>query len=142
MSRDKRTTYSVEQGITTDVVSDFVNSFPTDEARNVFFGRPNLIKARVTEAFTDLDEGLRIEFRFDTQADLNSGNQIVIGDSGILLPAVLLLNKLIQFRLQARKLPAGYDFCGIYYNVVTTAATLGEFTTYLSDGPEDADSLE
>ena len=136
------TRFSNGQVITTDVVSDLVNTFGSDAARNVFFNEPHLIKAMVTVIAAGGTQGLRIEYRVDTAAGLATA-PIVIGDSGILLPAQLeVVGRLHQFRLRPIKLPAGYDFHGIYYNVVDTAFSGGfALRTWLADeGPEDAEA--
>ena len=137
------TRYSNVQVITTDVVSTIVNSFGSDKARDVFMREPHLIKVLVAVIAAGGTEGIRIEFRFDTAASLASGSEIVVGDSGILLPAQLeTVGVMHQFRLRPIKLPEGYDFCGIYYNVVTNVFSGGfALTTWLADeGPESADA--
>lgn len=137
------TRYSNVQVITTDVVSTIVNSFGSDKARNVFMRKPYLVKVLVAVVAAGGDEGIRVTFRFDTAASLASGSEIVIGDSGILLPAQLeTIGVTHQFRTRPIKLAAGYDYCGIFYNVVTSAFSGGfALTTWLADeGPEDADA--
>lgn len=132
------TRYSNAQAVTTAAVSDVVNSFGSDAARNVFMRKPYLLKVLVTTTFATLTSGIRIEFRWDTAAGLASGSQIILADSGIILPANLSQYDLYQVRISPRRLPSGYDYCGVYYNVVSEAASAGAFTTWLSDGPEDA----
>jgi hypothetical protein len=102
---------------------------------------PHLIKSLVAVIAAGGTEGIRIEFRVDTAASLASGSEIVIGDSGIILPAQLeTVGVLHQFRLRPIAVPSGYDFWGIFYNVVSTAFSGGfALTTWLADeGPEDA----
>uniref|UniRef100_A0A6M3KSX1 Uncharacterized protein n=1 Tax=viral metagenome TaxID=1070528 RepID=A0A6M3KSX1_9ZZZZ len=139
---DIMTRFSNAQDITVDVVSDIVLSFGSDAARNVFFRGDRLLKIKVTTTFATLTEGIRVEFRFDTEAGLASGSEIVIADSGILLPANLTEKDLYQVMISPRSLPSGYDFCGVFYNVVSTAATAGAFTTWLADGPEVAGNVD
>ena len=136
------TRYSNGQVITTDAVSDIVNTFGSDAARNVFFNEPYLVKVMVTVIAAGGAEGIRIEFRCDTDAGLATA-PIVIGDSGILLPTQLeKVGRLHQFRIRPIKLPSGYDFQGIYYNVVSSAFSGGfALRTWLGDeGPEDAEA--
>ena len=137
------TRYSNAQVITSDAVSDVVNSFGSDKARDVFMREPHLIKVLVAVVAAGGAEGIRVEFRFDTEAGLASGSQIVVGDSGNLLPAQLeTVGVMHQFRLRPIKLAEGYDFCGIYYNVTTNVFTTGfALTTWLADeGAESADA--
>lgn len=136
------TRYSNAQAITVDVVSTVVNSFGSDAARNVFMLGNKLLKILVTTTFTDLTEGIRVEFRWDTAASLASGSQIVLADTPILLPANLTAGDLYQLAISPRRLPSGYDFCGVYYNVVSTAAAAGAFTTWLADGAESANAVD
>ena len=133
------TRYSNGQVITTDDVSDLVNSFPTDEARNVFMNKPYLVKALVAVVAAGGAEGIRIEFRWSTTAAL-TGAPIVTGDSGILLPTQLeTVGKIHEFRVRPIRLQAGYDFCGIYYNIVTSAFSGGfALTTWLADEGSEA----
>jgi len=134
------TRFSNAQVITVDVVSDLVNSFGSDAARNVFMNEPFLIKVLVAVLAAGGAEGIRIEARWDTAAGLAS-SPIVVGDSGILLPAQLeAVGVLHQFRCRPVKLAAGYDFFGLYYNVVTSAFSGGfALTSWLADeGAEDA----
>jgi len=134
------TRFSNVQVITTDVVSDLVNSFGNDEARNVFMNEPHLIKVLVAVLAAGGAEGIRVEARWSTTAAL-TGSPIVVGDSGILLPAQLeAVGVLHQFRCRPVKLAAGYDYFGIYYNVVTSAFSGGfALTTWLADeGARDA----
>ena len=138
---DLITRFSNAQVITTDVVSDIVNSFDSDAAREVFIKEPHLIKAIVAVLAAGGAEGIRIEFRVATNAAL-TGSPLVIGDSGILLPAQLeAVGVMHQFRTRPIALPSGYDFWGIYYNVVSSAFSGGfALTTWLADeGAESAD---
>jgi len=134
------TRFSNGQVITTDVVSDLVNTFGSDAARNVFFNEPHIIKAMVTVIAAGMAEGIRIEARWSTTAAL-TGSPIVVGDSGVILPAQLeTVGVIHQFRCRPIKLAAGYDFFGVYYNLVTNPASGGfALTTWLADeGAEDA----
>ena len=134
------TRFSNVQVITTDVVSDLVNSFGSDAARNVHMNEPHLIKALVAVLAAGGTEGIRIEARWSTTAAL-TGTPIVVGDSGIILPAQLeAVGVIHQFRCRPIKLAAGYDFFGVYYNLVTNPASGGfALTTWLADeGAEDA----
>jgi len=135
------TRFSNVQVVTVDAVSDIVNSFGSDAARNLFIGKPYLIKVLVAVIAAGGTEGIRVEFRIDTAAGLASGSQIVLGDSGIILPAQLeTVGVLHQFRTRPIAVPSGYDFWGIYYNVVSTAFSGGfALTTWLADeGAESA----
>lgn len=137
------TRFSNAQVITVDAVSDIVNSYGNDAARNVFMKEPHLIKVLVAVIAAGMAEGIRIEFRFDTEAGLNSGSQIICGDSGVILPAQLeTVGVMHQFRTRPIKLASGYDFSGIYYNLISNPASGGfALTTWLADeGPEDADA--
>ena len=134
------TRFSNAQVITVDVVSDLVNTFGSDAARNVHMNEPHLIKTLVAVIAAGGAEGLRIEARWATNAAL-TGSPIVVGDSGILLPAQLeTVGVIHQFRCRPIKLAAGYDFFGVFYNVVTNVFSGGfALTTWLADeGAEDA----
>lgn len=133
------TRYSNAQAITVAVVSDVVNSFGSDAARNVFMRGDKVLKIKVTTTFATLTSGMRIDFRFSTAAALATA-PIVLSSTGIILPANLVEGDLYQLEISPRKLPSGYDFCGVYYTPVNEAATAGAVTTWLADGPEDADA--
>jgi hypothetical protein len=134
------TRFSNAQLVTVAVVSDIVLSFGADGARNVFYGGDKLLKIKVTTTFATLTSGIRIEFRWDTAASLASGSQIVLAATPIILPAKLVEGDLYQLSISPRRLPSGYDFCGVFYVPVNEAATAGAFLTYLTDGPEEADA--
>lgn len=138
---DLITRFSNAQVITASVVSDIVNSFGSDAAREVFIKEPHLIKVIVAVVAAGGAEGIRVEFRVATNAAL-TGSPLVLGDSGILLPAQLeAVGVMHQFRTRPIALPSGYDFWGIYYNVVSSAFSGGfALTTWLADeGAESAD---
>ena len=140
---DLITRFSNGQVITTDVVSDVVNSFGSDAAREIFIREPHLIKFMPTVIAAGMASGIRVEFRVATNAAL-TGSPLVIGDSGVILPAqleVVGINALHQFRTRPIALPSGYDFWGIYYNVVNSALSGGfALRTWLADeGPESAE---
>jgi len=138
---DKITQFSNVQVITTDDVSDIVNSFGSDAKREIFIKEPHLIKVLVAVIAAGGTEGIRVEFRVATNAAL-TGSPLVIGDSGILLPAQLeTVGVLHQFRTRPIALPSGYDYWGLYYNVVSSAFSGGfALTSWLADeGPESAD---
>jgi len=138
---DKITQFSNVQVITTDVVSDVVNSFGSDAKREIFIKEPHLIKVLVAVIAAGGTEGIRVEFRVATNAAL-TGSPLVIGDSGILLPAQLeTVGVLHQFRTRPIALPSGYDYWGLYFNVVSSAFSGGfALTSWLADeGPESAD---
>ena len=138
---DLYTRFSNAQVITTDAVSSVVNSFGSDAKREIFVRKPHLIKVMVAVLAAGGAEGIRAEFRVDTEAGLASGSAIVIGDSGIILPAQLeVVGVLHQFRTRPIALVAGYDFWGLYYNVVTSAFSGGfALTSWLADeGAESA----
>lgn len=117
------------QVITTDAVSEHVNSMPSDLARQVFIHSDNMIRITVAVAAAGMASGMRVEFRVDTEAGLASGDQLVIGNSGILLPAQLTIRSVHEFRIKPMALPAGYDFQGLFYNLVSEAAS-GGFAVY------------
>jgi len=127
------------QIITTDVVSTVVNTFGSDKERNVFMNKPNLIKVLVAVVAAGGAEGIRVEYRVDTNANLTTA-PIVIGDSGILLPTQLeTVGKIHEFRLRSIAIPEGYDFHGIFYNVVSSAFSGGfALTTWLADEGSEA----
>lgn len=141
---DKLTEYaSTPQVITTDAVSEFVNSWPNDAARNVFMHSEHLIRIQVAVAAAGMAEGITFEYRFDTQADLNSGSQIVCGSTGLVLPANLSVGDVYYIAIAPRKLPSGYDFSGVYYNLHTNPASGGfAVISALVDGPERIDTVE
>ena len=112
-----------------DVVSEHVNPLPSDKARQVFIHSDNMIRITVAVIPTGMATGLRVEFRVDTEAGLASGNELVLGDSGILLPGQLTLNSVHEFRIKPMALPEGYDFQGLFYNFLNEAAG-GGFALY------------
>lgn len=141
---DLATTFSrTPQVITTDAVSEHVNSHPNDAARRLFVRSDNIIRVEVAVAAAGMASGIRFEFRIDTAAGLASGNQLVLGDSGILLPAVLLANTVHEFRIKPIKVPAGYDVSGVFYNLVSEAAS-GGFAVYadLRAGSDSIDAVD
>lgn len=141
---DKITTFSDSpQIITTDAVSEHIISFPEDGIRSVFIHSENMIRIIVAVAVGGLTQGMRVEFRFDMQADLASGDQIIAGVSRILLPEVLTIRSIHQFRVDPIALPEGYDFAGLFYDVVNTAGS-GGFAVYadLVDGAERLDVVD
>ena len=131
--------FSNVQVITTDIVSDIVMTVGSDAKRNVFMTPPNIIKVLVAVVAAGMAEGIRVEFRAATNAGL-TGSALVLGDSGILLPAQLeTVGVLHQFRLRPIELPSGYDFFGIFYNLVNNPASGGfALTTWLAEGAENA----
>lgn len=141
---DKITTFcDSPQVITTDAQSEHIIEFPSDAARNVFFHSEKLIRLIVGVAAAGMAEGMRVEFRFDTQADLQSGNQIIVGASRLLLPAMLVIRSVHYFRCNPIALPSGYDFAGLFFDLHTNPAS-GGFALYadLVDGPERIDEIE
>jgi len=130
------------QIITASAVSEVVNSFASDAARELFMREPYLIKSRVAVVAAGGAQGLRIEFRVATNAAL-TGSPLVLGDSGLLLPGQLeTVGVLHQFRLRPIKLASGYDFWGIYYNVISASFSGGFalMTGIADEGPETADA--
>lgn len=128
---DLITTFSHTPQVLTagDVVSERVNSMPSDKARQVFIHSDNMVRIIVAVAPTGMATGLRVEFRVDTAAGLASGNELVIGDSGILLPAELTIRSVHEFRIKPMALPEGYDFQGLFYNFLNESAG-GGFALY------------
>ena len=131
------------QVITTDAQSEHIIEYPSDKMRSVFIHSENMIRIIVAVAVGDLTQGMRVEFRFDMQADLQSGNQIIAGESRILLPEVLTLRSIHQFRVSPIALPEGYDFAGLFFDVINTAGD-GAFAVYadLVDGAERLDVVD
>jgi hypothetical protein len=127
------------QVITTDAVSEHVNEAPNDTARGIFIHSNNIIRVQVAVAAAGMASGIRFEYRFDTEAGLASGSQIVVADSGIILPAALTLGVVIEFRCRPMYIASGYDFQGGFYNLVSEAASGG--TAFIMDirGGADAD---
>ena len=125
------------QIITTDVVSEHTTEFPSDAAREVFVHSEKTIRIIVGVAAAGGAEGLRIQAAFDTAASLASGSKIVAAETRILLPAELTLNQTHFLEVSAMSLPEGYDFFGLWFDVVTSAFS-GGFAVYaaLVDGPE------
>ncbi len=140
---DLITTFCDPQVITTDVVSEHIIEFPSDEIRSVFIHSDNMIRIIVAVAGADMDEGMRVEFRFDMQADLASGDQIIAGVSRILLPEVLTVRSIHQFRVDPIALPKGYDFAGLFFDVIDTAGD-GTLAVYadMVDGAERLDVVD
>ena len=141
---DKITTFSDSpQVIEAAAVSEHLIEFPSDAIRTVFSHSDHMIRMIVAVLCAGLAEGMRVEFRFDMQADLASGDQIIAGVSRLLLPEVLTLRSIHQFRVGPIALPEGYDFAGIYYAVVTNPGS-GGFAVYtdLVDGAERLDVVD
>lgn len=141
---DLITTFSDSpQIIQAAAVSEHVIQFPSDAVRSVFIHSDHMIRIIVAVAVGGLAEGMRVEFRFDTQANLASGDNIVGGVSRILLPEVLTIRSIHQFRVDPIALPEGYDFAGLYYAVVTNPGS-GGFAVYadLVDGAERLDVVD
>lgn len=125
------------QVITTDAVSERVVQWPNDAARDVFVHSENTILIRVRVAAAGMASGIRFQYRFDTQADLASGSEIIVAETPIYLPAALTLNKTLELKLPHIKLASGYDFSGMYYDLVSEAASGGfAVDAALVDGPE------
>ncbi len=132
------------QIVTTAAISEHVIEFATDEERSVFIHSENMIRIIVAVVGSGLTQGMRVEFRFDMQANLASSDYIVAGNSRILLPEVMTtIGDMHQFRVDPIRLPAGYDFAGLYYGVVSTAGA-GGFAVYadMVDGPEKQQRLD
>ena len=142
---DKITSFSTSpQVITGAAVSEHVISFPSDKERDVFIHSEHMIRIIVAVVCAGLAEGMRVEFRFDMQANLASSDYIVAGVSRILLPEVMTtIGDTHQFRVDPIRLPEGYDFAGLYYAVVTNPGS-GGFAVYadLVDGPERMQRLD
>jgi len=117
------------QVITTEAVSEHVISFPSDAIRSVFIRSDHMVRIIVAVVCAGLDSGMRVEFRFDTEAGLASGDQIIAGVSRILLPEVLTARSIHQFRVDPIALPEGYDYAGLFYVPVSEAGTTG-FAVY------------
>ena len=136
------TRYSDAQTITSSAVGGLVNTFGSDKARNVFLIKPYLIKILVAAVAAGGGEGIRVEYRVDTNVNLETA-PIVIGDSGILLPTQLeTVGKIHEFRNRPIAIPEGYDFHGIWFNVVDSVFSGGfKLTTWLADEGSEAGVL-
>ncbi len=142
---DKITSFSTSpQVIQGAAVSEHVIEFPSDLARSVFIHSEHMVRVIVAVVCAGLTEGMRVEFRFDMQANLASSDYIVAGVSRILLPEVMTaVGDVHQFRVDPIALPAGYDFAGLYYAVVSSSGS-GGFAVYadLVDGAERLNVLD
>ncbi|MEE9365888.1 MAG: hypothetical protein V3W44_04290 [Dehalococcoidales bacterium] len=136
---DFLTRFSNGQTFTTTEVSDNVNQHPTDAERDQFYAGDKLIKIWPTVAFTGIDSGLTVEFRFDTAASLASGSQLVIAKSRIFTQAELgIITNVWFLAIPANRLPSGYDWSGVFYVPENQAATAGAISAALVRGAERA----
>jgi len=142
---DKITSFSDSpQVITSAAVSEHQISFASDKERDVFIHSEKMIRIIVAVVGSGLTQGMRVEFRFDTEAGLNSGDHIIAGVSRILLPEVMTtIGDMHLFRVDPIRLPEGYDFAGLWYAVVSTSGA-GGFAVYadMVDGPERMQRLD
>lgn len=142
---DKITSFSTSpQIITSSAISEHVISFPADLERSVFIHSEHMIRIIVAVVGSGLTQGMRVQFRFDMQANLASSDYIIAGNSRILLPEVMTtIGDSHQFRVDPIRLPEGYDFAGLYYEVISTVGA-GGFAVYadMVDGPERVQRLD
>lgn len=115
--------------ITTDAVGDNVIQFASSPQQIGLKGM--LVEFTVAVAAAGMAQGIRFELRADTQADLASGSQVIVGDSGIILPAALTVGATFQVHVQPRVLASTFVFFGVFYNLVTDPAS-GSFAMFAS----------
>jgi hypothetical protein len=137
---DLITQFCTSQAILASVVSEQVIEFPSDKERYAFIHSDNLIRLIVAVAdATGLNAGMRVEFRFDMQANLNSGDQIVAGASRVLTVDMLKRYSQHYFRINPMFIPEGFDFAGIYFDVLGTNGGAFSVNVDLVHGAEKFD---
>lgn len=134
---DMLTSILTAQEFTTTEVGDNVNEHPNDAERNTFVHSEHLLKFQVVTAFTGMASGLRIEYRFDTDATLASGAQLVIASTAVIPVADMVAGARFYLRIPPTRVPSGYDFSGVFYVPVSEAASAGSIIQALVDGPDD-----
>ncbi len=137
---DALTAILTAQEFTTTEVGDNVNEWPSDAERNAFLAGDNTLVFRVGTTFGAMESGLRIQYRFDTQADLASGSQLVIASTEVIPVADMVAGARFYLKIPPRRLPSGYDFSGVFYVPVSQAANAGSVIAALVSGPEDMEN--
>ena len=122
------------QAVTTDAVSENVISYG-DDAPMVALKVP-VVKIVIPTAFTGMASGMIIEFRVDTAAGLASGSQVVIGRTGTLTTTDLAQYEMIQIALSPKQMAASYQYAGLYFDLVSEAATAGNIIAWIGEKGE------
>ena len=125
------------QAVTTDAVSENVISYGA-AAPMVFLKRPVVI-IQVVTAFTGMASGMFIEGRADTAAALTTAPEILghCGNAAVPLTTTdLAANAKWQMALNPKQLAASYQYFGIYFNLVSEAATAGNIIAWIDEAGE------
>jgi len=125
------------QAVTTDAPCDNPITFG---AAAPFIGmkRP-VVKILVSEAFTGMASGLNIQLRVDTNVNLATAPKVINE-----LPAKkiteLTLGDMHQMVIPPVQLEASYQHIGLYFDLVSEAASAGKIIAWVEDKGESTDA--
>ena len=126
------------QAITTDAVSEHTIALGAAGAQ---LGLKNpVVKVLVKTAFATLTEGLNIQLRADTAANMTTA-PIILAERPAMKITELAAGAMIQIPIPPVKLPAAYDSLCLYFDVVSTAASAGNVIAWIGEAGESTDAM-
>ena len=125
------------QAITTDAVSE--NTIALGALGAQLGLQQAVVKIRVKTAFVGMDEGVNIQLRADTAANLTTA-PIVLAERPAVKITELAAGAMIQIPIPAIKLPATYDSLGLYFDIVSTQASAGNVIAWIGEASESDDA--
>ena len=99
-----------------------------------------VVKILVKTAFAGLAEGVNIQLRADTAANLTTA-PIILAERPAMKITELGAGVMIQIPIPTVKLPATYDSLGLYFDMVSEAASAGNFIAWIGEAGESQDAM-
>ena len=99
-----------------------------------------VVKVMVKTAFAGMASGMNIQLRADVDATLANAPIILIERRALKITE-LAKGVIIHLPIPTVKLPATYDSLGLYFDLVSEAASAGNFIAWIGEAGESQDAM-
>ena len=128
------------QAVTTDAVSENVIKFGA--AAGMIGMKGEVVHVLVKTAFAGMASGMNIQLRADTAASLASGSQIILAERSSVAVGDLAAGDHYQIAIPPTQLPASFQYMGLYFDLISEAATAGNIIAWIGNLGETVDAVD